>query len=69
MPIPMASTTTESAAPAPELPTGLDLPYPARTRQAAGTVNGVPTDVMMVWFADKIVVTIAQNGRLAQWVR
>jgi proteasome assembly chaperone 3 len=62
MPVPMGSN----------IPTNsnemMDLPYPATTKQAAGLVNGVPTDVMMISFADKIMITITQNGRLAQWV-
>ena len=46
----------------------MQMPYPAKTRQAAGLVNGVPTDIMFMSFADKIMVTITQEGRLAQWV-
>ena len=46
----------------------MQTPYPAKTKQAAGLVNGVPTDVMFMSFADKIMVTITQEGRLAQWV-
>ena len=46
----------------------MEIPYPAKTKQAAGLVNGVLTDVMSMFFADKIVVTITQEGRLAQWV-
>lgn len=43
--------------------------FPASTRTAAGEVDGVHTDVMVVRFADKIMVTITQGGRLAHWVR
>lgn len=43
--------------------------YPATTRQAAGVVDGIPTEVTSVMFADKIMVTITQEGRLAQWVK
>ena len=46
----------------------LQSPYPASTKRAAGKVDGVDTDVMVVGFADKIVITISQQGRLAQWV-
>lgn len=46
----------------------LDLPYPAATKQVAGMVNGVKTDVMVMKFSDKIMVTISQEGRLAHWV-
>lgn len=47
----------------------LNLPFPAATKQAAGVVNGVLTDVMVVNFSDKILVAISQRGRLAHWVR
>ena len=43
-------------------------PYPANTKQAAGIINGVRTEVMSVSFSDKVMVTIVQGGRLAQWV-
>ncbi|PGH17234.1 hypothetical protein AJ80_04876 [Polytolypa hystricis UAMH7299] len=42
-------------------------PFPASTKQAAGTVGGVPTDVMAVSFSDRILITVSQQGRLAQW--
>jgi hypothetical protein len=46
-----------------------NLPYPAQTEQTAGLVDGIPTDVMVVSFGDKIMVTVTQAGRLAQWVK
>lgn len=51
-----------------QLPEAGNLPFPATTKQASGEVGGVLTDVMAVTFSDKILVTITQNGRLAQWV-
>lgn len=42
--------------------------FPARSRQSSGVVNGVPTDVTLVDFADKVMITICQDGRLSQWV-
>ena len=42
--------------------------YPAITKQSSGTVEGVLTDVTSIIFSDKIMVTVSQNGRLAQWV-
>jgi proteasome assembly chaperone 3 len=42
--------------------------FPAPTKQAAGLVNGTQTDVSSVYFADKILITISQGGRLSQWV-
>lgn len=46
----------------------LNLPFPATTKQIAGLVNGVQTDVVIMNFSDKIMVTISQAGRLAHWV-
>jgi proteasome assembly chaperone 3 len=43
--------------------------FPATTKHAASLVNGTETDVSSVYFADKILVTISQGGRLSQWVR
>ncbi|EOD44702.1 putative an15g01155 proteasome assembly chaperone 3 protein [Neofusicoccum parvum] len=42
--------------------------FPTSTRTAAGDVDGIHTDVMVLRFADKIMVTISQGGRLAHWV-
>jgi len=42
--------------------------FPATSKQAAGLVNGTPTNVASVYFADKILITISQGGRLSQWV-
>lgn len=42
--------------------------YPAVTKQTAGLIEGVPTEITSIQFADKIMVTITQGGRLAQWV-
>ncbi|KAJ5166402.1 uncharacterized protein N7482_005183 [Penicillium canariense] len=46
----------------------LNLPFPAATKQVAGVVDEVKTDVMVMKFSDKIVVTISQEGRLAHWL-
>jgi proteasome assembly chaperone 3 len=43
-------------------------PFPAPAKQASGLVNGVQTEVSSVYFADKILITISQAGRLSQWV-
>lgn len=43
-------------------------PFPAPSKLANGTVNGVPTQVSCTNFADKILLTISQEGRLSQWV-
>lgn len=46
----------------------LDLPFPAGSKQVAGIVEGVQTDVMVMNFSDKIMLTISQEGRLSHWV-
>jgi hypothetical protein len=48
--------------------TKVTMPFPAPTRQLAGEINGVKTDIMHMSFADKVMITITQNGRLSQWV-
>ncbi|KAI4187764.1 MAG: hypothetical protein L6R41_002610 [Letrouitia leprolyta] len=55
----------------PNVPSPPVLPpasYPATTKQAAGYIDSVLTDVTSTSFSDKIMVTITQNGRLAQWI-
>lgn len=44
-------------------------PFPANTKNETGTVGGVETTVSSIYFADKIMITISQAGRLSQWVR
>lgn len=46
----------------------LESPFPAATKQAARIIDGIPTDCTVVSFADKIIITLTQDGRLAQWV-
>ncbi|KAF4635573.1 hypothetical protein G7Y89_g2520 [Cudoniella acicularis] len=43
--------------------------FPATTKQVAGLVNGIQTDLSSLYFADKILITISQAGRLAQWIQ
>ncbi len=62
MPVPMAKDMLQ------EQQGVSNAPYPASTKQAAGMINGVQTEVMSISFANKIIVTIVQGGRLAQWV-
>ncbi|KAL8734570.1 MAG: hypothetical protein Q9166_001470 [cf. Caloplaca sp. 2 TL-2023] len=55
----------------PSVPAPTDIPYtsyPATTKQAAGHIGGILTDVLSTTFSDKIMVTISQYGRLAQWI-
>ena len=50
---------------------GDDTPadYPARAKHAMGLVDGIPTEVTAISFTDKFLITVSQEGRLAQWVR
>ncbi|PBP22781.1 hypothetical protein BUE80_DR006354 [Diplocarpon rosae] len=43
--------------------------FPAATKQAAGLVNGRETTILSVYFSDKILITISQEGRLSQWIQ
>ena len=42
--------------------------FPAGSREVSGVVNGVTTEISSTSFADKILITISQEGRLSQWV-
>ncbi|TKA58735.1 hypothetical protein B0A49_08856 [Cryomyces minteri] len=52
----------------PDIPLVVEELFPAQTRTASAEINGIITQVMSVSFADKIMVTISQGGRLAHWV-
>ncbi|KAF2640729.1 hypothetical protein P280DRAFT_498575 [Massarina eburnea CBS 473.64] len=43
-------------------------PFPAGTRTASALINNIETTASTTSFADKILVTVTQNGRLAHWV-
>jgi proteasome assembly chaperone 3 len=43
-------------------------PFPASTKTASATIKGIETTATTVYFADKILITVTQNGRLAHWV-
>ncbi|KAF2203006.1 hypothetical protein GQ43DRAFT_367820 [Delitschia confertaspora ATCC 74209] len=44
------------------------VPFPAATKTASANIAGIETAATTISFADKILITISQNGRLAQWV-
>ncbi|KAF2491798.1 hypothetical protein BU16DRAFT_468278 [Lophium mytilinum] len=52
----------------PESYTVTPSPYPARTKTASASINDIPTTATSIYFADKIVLTITQAGRLAHWL-
>jgi hypothetical protein len=43
-------------------------PFPAQTKTASSTINGTETTATLMSFADKILITVTQQGRLAHWV-
>ncbi|KAJ8113654.1 hypothetical protein OPT61_g4261 [Boeremia exigua] len=43
-------------------------PFPARSKVASSSINGLDTTVTFMSFADKILITVTQQGRLAHWV-
>ncbi|KAI1173677.1 hypothetical protein F4777DRAFT_425864 [Nemania sp. FL0916] len=43
--------------------------FPAASKHATGQIDGVSTEATALFFADKILVTLCQEGRLAQWVQ
>jgi proteasome assembly chaperone 3 len=59
-----------AAASAPPLPdyTVTAAAYPAHTKTASASVKGRQTTATVVNFADKIFITVTQDGRLAHWV-
>lgn len=46
----------------------LNEPFPATSKNASGQVDGVSTEATALFFSDKILVTLCQEGRLSQWV-
>ncbi|BCS02313.1 uncharacterized protein AKAW2_60577S [Aspergillus luchuensis] len=46
----------------------LNLPYPAVTKQVVGDVKGIQTNVTLIKFSDRILITISQKGRLGHWL-
>ncbi|KAB2104859.1 hypothetical protein AG0111_0g6734 [Alternaria gaisen] len=43
-------------------------PYPARTSTSTSMIKSIKTTATTINFADKILITVTQNGRLAHWV-
>ena len=42
--------------------------FPVKSKNAAATVDGVRTEIVGMHFADKLLVTVAQEGRIGHWV-
>ena len=64
----MCSMATAMSAPSADYAVA-PTPYPARTKTSATSIKGLQTVATAVNFADKILITVTQNGRLAHWVR
>jgi proteasome assembly chaperone 3 len=58
----------QDSSPSKEGSSPIEAPYPAQTKQAAAEIDGTLTEVMTIFFSDRIMVSISQEGRLAQWV-
>ncbi|KAF2121224.1 hypothetical protein BDV96DRAFT_640619 [Lophiotrema nucula] len=43
-------------------------PYPATTKSSSTDISSISTTAKTHYFADKILITITQNGKLAHWV-
>ncbi|PSN70751.1 hypothetical protein BS50DRAFT_570256 [Corynespora cassiicola Philippines] len=43
-------------------------PFPAKTLSTTERIKGKETSATTMYFADKIMITISQDGRLAHWV-
>lgn len=53
----------------PETYTTSPTPFPAPSKTLSRTIAQHPTTASTLYFADKIVITVTQDGRLAHWVR
>ena len=43
-------------------------PFPVQSKESIGKIDGVETKATTLFFADRILVTLSQEGRLSQWV-
>ena len=51
-----------------EAPDTQEDSFPAKSKQAVGSVGGIQTEATAMSFSDKYLVTVSQGGRLSQWV-
>ncbi|KAI1096997.1 hypothetical protein F5B19DRAFT_15695 [Rostrohypoxylon terebratum] len=47
----------------------IEEPFPAKSKAASGPIDGIPTEVSVLHFSDKILLTLSQEGRLSQWIQ
>ncbi|KAF2836980.1 hypothetical protein M501DRAFT_1006913 [Patellaria atrata CBS 101060] len=43
-------------------------PFPTRSKTASKLIANIPTTATSLFFADKILITISQRGKLAHWL-
>ncbi|KAF2218754.1 hypothetical protein BDZ85DRAFT_207434 [Elsinoe ampelina] len=46
----------------------VETPYPAKSRTAVADIADISTSVTSVSFTDRILLTVAQSGRVSHWV-
>lgn len=46
----------------------VEQPFPAQSKSTIGPIDDIPTEASVLYFSDKILVTLSQEGRLSQWV-
>lgn len=68
MPVPLASTIVPSPSSSMNSPDNSN-PYPASTTTATAIIAGILTTATRIAFSDRILITIVQEGRLAQWLQ
>ncbi|KAI0007388.1 hypothetical protein F4779DRAFT_513566 [Xylariaceae sp. FL0662B] len=47
----------------------VEEPFPAQSKSAVGPIDGIATDASSLFFSDKILVILSQEGRLSQWIQ
>ncbi|KAI0199370.1 hypothetical protein F4808DRAFT_215811 [Astrocystis sublimbata] len=47
----------------------IEEPFPAASKYATGQIDGISTEATALYFADRILVTLCQEGRLSQWIQ
>ncbi|KAI1362850.1 hypothetical protein F5Y08DRAFT_259670 [Xylaria arbuscula] len=44
-------------------------PFPSASKRETGQIDGVATEATALFFADRILLTLCQEGRLSQWIQ
>ncbi|KAK6951831.1 hypothetical protein Daesc_006356 [Daldinia eschscholtzii] len=47
----------------------VEAPFPAQSKAATGLIDGIATEASILYFSDKILLTLSQEGRLSQWIQ